>query len=372
MKVFKKMLKIIGFILLFLVIVVVVYVIYVVASYHRIEDHVQLTTSKSLTEAAAETVVPTKTSLSIVTANIGFGAYSQDYDFFMDGGTQSWAFSKEAVLENVGNEMAAIAGENADYVLLQEVDTDSTRSYHVDQYELAREALPSYESVLCNDYDSPFLFYPLTQPHGKSVSNLAVFARTGQITSTERRSLPVASGFSKFLDLDRCYTVSRLPVDDGRELILINIHPSAYGADASIQDAQMATLFEDMQKEYAAGNYVIVGGDFNHDMSGDSANRYGNTASETESWAVSFPFDQLPEGFTVEAKALADAGTLDCAATCRDTSRPYDGTNDRWILDGFIISDNVTMETYDTLDLDFKWSDHNPVKMTFTLNGKEE
>ena len=35
------------------------------------------------------------------------------------------------------------------------------------------------------------------------------------ITSALRRSLPIETGFTKLLDLDRCYSVSRIPVDGG-------------------------------------------------------------------------------------------------------------------------------------------------------------
>lgn len=72
------------------------------------------------------------------------------------------------------------------------------------------------------------------------------------------------------LDLDRCYCVNRLPAADGKELILINLHLSAYTTDPTIADQQLAMLYDDMVKEYEAGNYVICGGDFNKDLLGDS------------------------------------------------------------------------------------------------------
>lgn len=52
-----------------------------------------------------------------------------------------------------------------DFALLQEVDTDSTRSYHVDEAALLRQALPDRASVFAQNYDSPYLFWPLTEPH---------------------------------------------------------------------------------------------------------------------------------------------------------------------------------------------------------------
>ena len=36
-------------------------------------------------------------------------------------------------------------------------------------------------------------------------------------------------------------------------------------------------------------------------------------------------------------------------------------------VDGFLVSDNVTVEDALVLDTGFKWSDHNPVYMDFIL-----
>ena len=41
---------------------------------------------------------------------------------------------------------------------------------------------------------------------------------------------------------------------------------SAYGNSDAIREGQIRMLSEDMQKEYEAGNYVLCGGDFNHDL----------------------------------------------------------------------------------------------------------
>ena len=38
-------------------------------------------------------------------------------------------------------------------------------------------------------------------------------------------------------------------------------------------------------------------------------------------------------------------------------------------VDGFIVSRNVTVERAEVIDTGFLWSDHNPVRLTFTLGG---
>lgn len=37
-------------------------------------------------------------------------------------------------------------------------------------------------------------------------------------------------------------------------------------------------------------------------------------------------------------------------------------------VDGFVVSDNVTVEQVVVEDTGFAWSDHNPVSMRFVLN----
>ena len=54
----------------------------------------------------------------------------------MDGGKESRARSKDAVIENVSSYAEAVAQLNPDFMLFQEVDIDGTRSYHVDERKL--------------------------------------------------------------------------------------------------------------------------------------------------------------------------------------------------------------------------------------------
>lgn len=303
----------------------------------------------------------------IATANLGFGAYDQAFDFFMDGGSGSWAASPETAEADIVGSAKAIAQLDPDFVLFQEVDVDGTRSYHINEYQLLREQFPADWSVFAQNYDSPFLAWPPYQPHGANKAGLVTFCAAEPVGSL-RRSLPISESLTKILDLDRCYSVTRIPVGE-HELVLINLHLSAYGADASVMASQREMLYQDMVAEYQAGNWVIAGGDFNHDMIGVSGEVFGNATSETEGWAKPYDFDGVPEGFTVAAKAKLDAEgeAYDDAATCRDTGRPWDGTNDRWVLDTFITSDNVEVTFLETLDLEFAYSDHNPVQMRFKL-----
>lgn len=365
-KVLVGTLSVVGAVLVALV----VYVLYVMLGYYRLEDNLELQAMPPANEAAEPfpqlELADGLTPLTVVAANLGFGAYGPDFDFFMDGGTGSVAQSADYVRANVLGSAEAIKALKPDFVLFQEVDVNGTRSHDVDEYALLIDAFPDDASVFAQNYDSPYLAWPPYAPHGANRAGLVTFSDC-EVESALRRSLPISDSLSKLLDLDRCYSIVRVPTSAGIDLVLFNVHLSAYGADAQIMQAQRDMLYADMQKERDAGNFVIAGGDFNHDMIGVSNEVYGNATDTEASWAKPFDFAGVPEGFTVACKAQLDAGEFHSAATCRDAGRPYDGTNDRWVMDAFIYSDNVQCLEQQTLDLKFAHSDHNPVYMRFAL-----
>ena len=54
--------------------------------------------------------------------------------------------------------------------------------------------------------------------------------------------------------------------------------------------------------------------------------------------------------------------------TCRLFNKPYDGkSNTLYVIDGFLLSPNIELTSVETLELDFEFSDHNPVRVTAKL-----
>ena len=373
----KKALKFLGAVLAALIIVVLIYVAYVFIDYYRLKDNIELTVEKPVAagdwqtdDGAQETgdsqtlrqQVPTGKELTVTSWNIGFGAYTDQYSFFMDGGKYSRGFSEEIVSDTVSQMASELEAFGSDFYFIQEIDVDATRSYHINEYEMIAEKFQDKSRVYAQNYDSPYLFYPVLKPHGKSVAGIATISGY-DITSALRRSLPIQNGFAKFLDLDRCYSISRIPTDNGKELGLINFHLSAYTTDPAIGDEQLSMLYEDIAKEYEKGNYVVCGGDFNKDLLENSAEIFG-VSGEDYSWAKAFPYDKVPDGITV----VAPFDEASPAPSCRNADRPWDAeTNFQLTVDGFIISDNVKCVKSDVVDLKFTCSDHNPVYMDFIL-----
>ncbi len=330
------------------------YLLYVVCSYYRVEDDLPLAVEGEATDA-----VPVGVELTLVTYNIGFGAYSADYSFFIDGGEHSRAFSEEAVRSNTAGAITTIQKKYPDFVLLQEVDVDGTRSYHVDQSALLANAFPSFDRVFAQNYDSPYFFYPILEPIGANRSGLMTFSAY-DMENAVRKSLPIEESLYKYLDLDRAYSVSRIPTANGKTLVLYNVHLSAYTSDGTIADEQLALLCADMSAEYQKGNYVIAAGDFNKDMLGDSSQYFERVDGEF-TWAKPFDTSLLPDGFT--------SHTGSNTPTCRNADSAYraDGTDFVLSVDGILVSANVQVITCETVDVGFAYSDHNPVEISFIL-----
>jgi len=341
-----------------LILAVLIYAIYVVVSYSRIPDNTALTIDGGATENA----VKLDTEYVAVSQNLGFGAYTRDFTFFMDGGSESRAESRESVIKCIQKGMTAVGTLDPDFILFQEVDLDSTRSYHTDQYAMLREGFSDYSSCYAQNYDSAYLMYPIFEPHGASKSSLATFSRF-EIASSLRRSLPISTSLSKFLDLDRCYSVSRIAVENGKELVIYNVHSSAYGGSDEIRNAQMSMLLNDMAVEYAKGNYVICGGDFNHDFTGDSVERLNGDVPEEYGWAQPFPKELIPKGLY----RCIDYKEGKLLPTCRNCDLPYKEGNFALIVDGFIVSDNVECLEVENIQNGFEYSDHMPVRLKFKL-----
>lgn len=332
------------------------YILYVVCSYHRVEDNLVLDVCGEATAYA-----PVNTELSLSTYNIGFGAYSADYSFFMDGGEHARALSEDAVIHNINGAIETIKNKNPDFALWQEVDTDGTRSYHVNQKDLIIGNFLGYDNVFAENYDSPYFLYPFHEPIGANKSGILTLSRFN-IESGIRKSLPVEDSLAKYVDLDRAYSVSVIKTSDGKELVIYNVHLSAYTSDGTIAEEQLKILSADMQEQYNKGNYIIAAGDFNKDMLGDSSKYFTRPEGEYN-WAVPFNDSLLPHGITSYSGSNAP--------TCRNAESAFrgDGTDFVLSVDGLLVSDNIEVVCCETVNTSFAYSDHNPVYLRFILKS---
>lgn len=306
--------------------------------------------------SGTETLAP-GSSLAILTFNTGYAGLDKTQDFFMDGGSRVQPDSRQEVEENLQGIAGILKEHPADVYFLQEVDLDSKRSYRIDQQTYYQENLDLPGVFACN-FKCDFIPYPLP-PIGKVESGILTMTDLA-VSSASRISLPESFSWPvKTCNLKRCMLETRIPLTGtDRELVLINFHLEAYDSgEGKIRQSQM--LAEKLQKEYEAGNYVIAGGDFNQTFEG--MDKY--PLKDTDNWAPGvIGEDSLPEHFSFAVD--------DSYPTCRLLNEPYSGSFDTaqvYVLDGFLVSDNIKVNQVSVINTDFAYTDHQPVRLEVRL-----
>ena len=302
----------------------------------------------------------TGTPLHLLTWNTGYGGLDAGVDFFMDGGTMTFPSSQSVVEGNVSSIASWLQQSDSDICLLQEVDRDSSRTKHLDE-------LPLYQQITGMDYSYapnyrclfvPFPFPPL----GQMESGIVTLSSCQRTDTSIRVSLPSPYTWPvSTANLKRCLLVDRFPLaDSDKELVVMNLHLDAYESGEG-RVAQTKALLDLMQEEYSKGNYCIAGGDFNQ-LFPDTQERY--PIKNTDLWTPGgLTEDLLPDGWQFAFDSTSPS--------CRLLNQPYDPADEAtqyFVIDGFILTPNVTLSEVQTVDLGFANSDHNPVKLTVTLN----
>ncbi len=298
-------------------------------------------------------------TLKVLSWNVGYAGLGKAEDFFMDGGTRSKPDSRDTVQRYLGGISASIEETGADLVLLQEVDINSSRTYSIDERGFLDGGM-SCKSYALN-YSCPFVPVPVP-PIGKVNSGLYTMTDDLQIARAERHSLPCPFSWPlRIANLKRCLLVNYLPIEGSdKQLVLVDLHLEAYDSGEG-KIAQTRQLMGFLEDEYLKGNYVIAGGDFNQIFPG-GLETYPNTHPEL--WTPGLLEEEsLPEGF----RYLFDLSV----PSCRLLNQPYDPSDaantQYYVIDGFIVSPNVTVESVEGLDLGFENSDHNPVLISIAL-----
>ena len=299
--------------------------------------------------------------LRLVTFNTGYGALGEDADFFMDGGVGVNPGSQDIVEGNMIGIERILNRVDADLILLQEVDTDSDRSFQMNQWLQYEYDLESheYESRYALNYSCRYVPYPLKERIGKVNSGIATYSRF-DISSATRYSLPTPFSWPvRTANLKRCFLVTRIPIDNStQELVVVNLHLEAYD-DGEGKIAQTKQLLDFLQAEYAKGNYVVAGGDFNQLFPG--AER-AYPIKETSTWVPGL-LERLPQDWQYAYDTSSPTSRL-----LNQPHDPSDKLTQYYVIDGFILSPNITLDKVETLDEDFLYSDHNPVVLDITLN----
>lgn len=282
--------------------------------------------------------------IQIFNWNIGYCGLGEESDFFYDGGS-TVRMDQSTVQKNLNGVMNTLKYyDEADIILLQEVDTLSKRSWELNEYKDIGQILPEHNMSFALNYNVNFIPIPLTNPMGKVMGGLASYNRF-TVTSAERHQFPSSYAWpNSIYFLDRCFMVQRMPYNDV-ELVVINTHNSAYD-DGSLKAAEMDYLKDFLVAEEEKGNYIIVGGDWNQHAPGQGDRQVPNDYIEGWNWVYDTSF---PTNRNLEKAYVA-------------------GETKTQVIDFFLCSPNVEVESVNVINLDFKFSDHQPVILTAKLN----
>lgn len=294
----------------------------------------------------------------IVTLNVGYAGLGREEDFFMDGGKNVQPKDQAEVNDNLSGLLSALSLQNADVCFLQETDKNSKRSFYIDESGYFARGL-GMGSAFAYNYRCAFVPFPWP-PIGQVESGITTLNNL-KVSEATRESLPVPFSWPiRTANLKRCMLVERLPLKDSdKSLVLVNLHLEAYSSDEG-RKAQMDELATLLKAELRNGNYVIAGGDFNQAFP-DSLEKY--PLPENPIWVPGTLTEaDLPNGYTF----AYDMGV----PTCRALVTPYDGNRNEliaYVIDGFMVSSNIKVNSVETIDLNFQNTDHQPVAMEFTL-----
>lgn len=347
----RKILKRIGIALLVILLALAAFVAYLTVREYRPEA------VETVEAAGGDKSLEEGDSFTVLTYNTGYAALSREEDFFMDGGKKVRPDSEERVKANLEGISSILKEQDADFYFLQEVDRKSKRSYYIDELGYYEEILGLTGMYACN-FRCDYVPYPIPTI-GKVESGLVTMTDYA-VSGAERIALPESFTWPvKTCNLKRCMLEMRIPIEGSdKELVLINFHLEAYD-DGEGKIAQSKMLSEKLKTEYEKGNYVIAGGDFNQTFEGMET----YPILDTENWIPgTIGTADIPEGFSFAVS--------DNVPTCRLLNGPYSGNYEAsqvYVLDGFIVSDNLEIINVENVDVDFEYTDHQPVRLEVLL-----
>lgn len=298
-----------------------------------------------------------KDTLVLYTWNIGYAGLDKKSDFFYDGGEMVRP-SEDRVRKNLeGIQQEILSWTDADVVFLQEVDVRAKRSWRI---PIVKEIMGIQKNfpiaVFGKNYDVRFVPKPFFEPLGQVMSGILTLSKW-DYRDARRISYPGSFPFPTGLFfLNRCFTMTRAPYLD-REVIFINTHNSAFDGGV-LKQQEMGFLKKYLLEEYAKGNYVIVGGDWNQVPPGFERSAIAQ-------------YEETPVPENYPAKGWKWAADMEHRSN-RKVDTPFvKGVTYTTIFDFFLLSPNVEVVQVQGLVRDFEYSDHEPVKIEIRLLPSE-
>lgn len=290
--------------------------------------------------------------------NVGYGGLGKKMDFFYEGGSRVKPEKREFTGYMEGVTKLVSSNDSVDFIFLQEADVHSKRSYYTDEVTEINKVLPERLPLFAKNYDCRFVPVPLDDPMGRVVSGIVCFPKF-RPESAERIDLGTRFSWPKQLVmLKRCLMVMRYKHVPGKELVIVTLHNSTFDKGGALRKKELQTIHSLLLSEYDKGNFVIAGGDWNNNPRGFHSNsiRSGDIAKTVD--------PPLDDSFLPGWRFVFDS----LAPSNRDVDMPYQkGRTKTTIIDFYVVSPNVEVESVHTVATGFNFSDHQPVIMKAIL-----
>ena len=305
--------------------------------------------------------------IRVLNYNVQYMA-SKNYVFFydyVDGNGPDDRPSPEDITKTINRVAKIIIDENPDVILLQEVNDGAKATDYEDQLERLMKLLPkeyvSYTSAFY--WKAGFVPHPrIMGPVGMKLATISKYKLSKAIRH-QLATIP-SDPLTHQFNFKRAILEARLPVEGGKDFVVMNTHLDAFSQGTDTMQRQVAFLKELLIQRGDEGFPWIIGGDFNllppgqYDSLQESERHYFQ--KETEMQSIYDQFNVIP--------ALEDLNKGNDQQW--NTHLPNGlGLNapDR-ILDYYVYSNNLSLlESYVRHKDTYIVSDHLPIIAEFKL-----
>ena len=307
-------------------------------------------------------------SVEVMSWNVQYMAgkdYAFWYDLFDESGPDERP-SSEAIAATFDEVARVINDEQPDIILLQEVDDGAKRTDGEDQ--LARLLGMVSDAYAC--HASAFYWKASFVPHPRILGSVGMKLSTlsrYRIDTAIRYELPQMPSdlLTRQFDIRRAILETRLPVDGGDDLVVLNTHLDAFAQGTDTMQRQVALTREHLDDLTDSGNPWVIGGDFNllppgrqyDDLTADQQRYY---EADTELDVLTDTYDSVP---SVDEANGPDRATWFTHFPNDPAADAPDRTIDFLFHAPTVTLGDHAVRSRDTLAI----SDHLPLVATYTL-----
>ena len=292
-------------------------------------------------------------TLTVVTWNVGFAGMGPTATLRLSGGNSFIPSASKMVQKNMVKITDTLLQANADVFTLQELSSGSIVNMWHDMRTSISTALETHHVFEASSFAFPLFFRVLKNEHGVGT----YIRNTWTVEDASQTTFSASELYYGFIGRRDRMLTTRIINENGVRLAIVNSHLASYDPRGTVRVKQLKELVAYVQSLYTDGTEVLVGADWNL-HNNEATFCHGEELSEL--CACKFPFEHIPDGWGMHFPTNA--------STVRATNKPYrKGWTKTATIDGFLCSPGISVQDIQAIDLEFAYSDHNPVAMTISL-----